>query len=77
MIRTDEEMKRNQILRALIRFIYSEHKTVSELDEMCNTDEQTLIDEISKVDKNFKACLEHLTERQAANTLSRALDKLN
>lgn len=77
MIRTDEEMKRNQILRALIRFIYSEQKTVSELAEMCNTDEQTLIDEISKVDKNFKACLEHLTERQAANTLSRALDKLN
>ena len=77
MIRTDEEMKRNQILRALIRFIYSEHKTVSELAGMCNTDEQTLIDEISKVDKNFKACLEHLTERQAANTLSRALDKLN
>ena len=77
MIRTDEEMKRNQILRALIRFIYSEHKTVSELAEMCNTDEQTLMDEISKVDKNFKACLEHLTERQAANTLSRALDKLN
>ena len=44
---------------------------------MCQTDEQTLIDEISKVDKDFKACLAHLAERKTSVTLSRALDKLN
>ena len=73
----DEDIARREILRAISRFVYAEHRTISELAEMCQTDEQTLIDEISKVDKDFKACLAHLAERKTSVTLSRALDKLN